>query len=162
MYPECRHIKTDGKKCYAPALGRSHWCYFHDRLHRKTATRRPPKAPAETHTLDYGAIPVTQPASGAETELALPFLEDPGAIQLALTGILQALAANQLDPRRAGLLLYGLQIASQNSRHDFVSMDPVRAVTYSADGSPLGPAEQGWDVEDFADDEDEDSEGQED
>jgi hypothetical protein len=40
--------------------------------------------------------------------------EDRAAIQLSIGEVLQRIAANQLDPRRAGLLLYGLQIASGN------------------------------------------------
>ncbi len=51
-------------------------------------------------------------ARRAEFEMPLP--EDRSAIQFAIGEVLQRIAANQLDPRRAGLLLYGLQIASLN------------------------------------------------
>ncbi len=164
MYAECRHVKTNGAKCHAPALRKSHWCYFHDRLHRRQSHPggRPPRPAASlallapgTATLDYGHIPVA-PAAGADPSFRLPALEDCGSIQFALNDVLQALAANQLDPKRAGLLLYGLQIASQNSRELSAYHDPVRAVTYAADGSALGPAEQGWDIEDLPDEDDED------
>jgi hypothetical protein len=50
------------------------------------------------------------PASNAP--LTLPPIEDGASVQLALTDVIQALAANQLDPKRAGVLLYGLQVAS--------------------------------------------------
>ena len=40
--------------------------------------------------------------------------EDRAAIQLSIGEILRRIARNQIDPRRAGLLLYGLQIASTN------------------------------------------------
>jgi hypothetical protein len=41
-------------------------------------------------------------------------LEDRASIQLSIAEVLSRLAANDLDPKRAGLLLYGLQIASCN------------------------------------------------
>ncbi len=40
--------------------------------------------------------------------------EDRAAIQLSIGEILRRIARNEIDPRRAGLLLYGLQIASTN------------------------------------------------
>jgi hypothetical protein len=44
----------------------------------------------------------------------LPLPEDRSAIQASIGEVLQRIAANDIDPRRAGLLLYGLQIASLN------------------------------------------------
>jgi hypothetical protein len=44
----------------------------------------------------------------------LPLPEDRSAIQAAIGQVLQRIASNDIDPRRAGLLLYGLQIASLN------------------------------------------------
>jgi hypothetical protein len=55
------------------------------------------------------------PASNAP--LTLPSIEDSASVQLALTDVIQALAANQLDPKRAGVLLYGLQVASTHVQH---------------------------------------------
>lgn len=46
--------------------------------------------------------------------MELPLLEDANSIQLALTQVLNALLQNHIDPKRAGLALYGLQIASSN------------------------------------------------
>src|SRR6202035_54761 len=44
----------------------------------------------------------------------LPLPEDRSAIQASIGEVLQRIASNEIDPRRAGLLLYGLQIASLN------------------------------------------------
>jgi hypothetical protein len=44
----------------------------------------------------------------------LPLPEDRSAIQHTIGQVLQRIAADDIDPRRAGLLLYGLQIASLN------------------------------------------------
>lgn len=69
--------------------------------------------------------------------------------------VAQALAANRIDPRRAGLLLYALQVASTNVRNVHLSRSAVRSVTYTADGAPLAPQNYGYDAED---DEEEDQE----
>ena len=35
MFRECRHIKSDGKKCHSPAQRGSAYCYFHARSRRR-------------------------------------------------------------------------------------------------------------------------------
>ena len=178
MYPECRHVLASGGTCNSPALAKSAWCYFHTRLHHRQGerpaarhTHRRPDgrfaalpAPSDNadaiQTIDYGPYPVgaaTNSATWENTPLELPPLEDTVSIQLALIDVLQALAANQLDTKRAGLLLYGLQVASANVQkmHRPIS-DVVRSVTYTEEGTPLAPQDYGYDVEDYDDDEDED------
>jgi hypothetical protein len=110
------------------------------------------------NTWDYGSIPVTQPGSPENTSLALPPIEDSASIQLALIDVLQALAANQLDPKRAGLLLYGLQVASANAKNVFIHSSAIRSITYTDDGIPLAPQDYGWDIEDMDDDDEDDDE----
>ena len=95
MVPECRHIKTSGGKCGSPALRGKPYCYYHSRLKQRAAQPRSP----------YLAIEL--PAS----------LEDRGSIQLALSEIVTAIAENRIDTKRAGVLLYALQIASSNAKH---------------------------------------------
>jgi hypothetical protein len=63
--------------------------------------------------------------------------------------IVQALAANQLEPRRAGLLLYALQVASTNAKNVYVNSDSIRSISYTKEGIPLATQEHGWDVEDI-------------
>jgi hypothetical protein len=91
---QCRHIFTDGHRCGSPCLRSEDLCYYHH------TTRRP-----ATH-------PRTRRARRSTFEIPLP--EDRSAIQHAIGQVLQRIAANDIDPRRAGLLLYGLQIASLN------------------------------------------------
>jgi hypothetical protein len=81
--------------------------------------------------------------------LELPPVEDSASIQLALIQVLQALATNQLDPRRAGLLLYGLQVASANAKNVHVHANSIRSISYTSEGIPLATQEHGWDVEDI-------------
>jgi hypothetical protein len=116
-----------------------------------------PGSPSETSlipTLDYGSIPVGDhlPAhSPHDTPFSLPPVEDTASIQLALIEVLEALAANQIDPKRAGLLLYGLQVASSNAKHVFLHSSSIRSVSYTSDGIALAPQQYGWDVEDLED-----------
>jgi hypothetical protein len=87
---QCRHIFTAGHRCGSPALRNEDFCYYHH------TTRKP--------------APKNRPLAPFEFELPIP--EDRAAIQQAIGQILQRIASNQIDPRRAGLLLYGLQIAA--------------------------------------------------
>lgn len=103
-------------------------------------------------TLDYGAVPVsTHPALGLREDAPfnLPPIEDAASIQLALIEVAQALAANRIEPRRAGLLLYALQVASTNAKHVNIPSSGVRSISYTDDGLPLAPQEYGWDIEDI-------------
>jgi len=75
-------------------------------------------------------------------DLALPAIEDPASIQIALTQVVSALASSRIDARRAGLLLYALQIASQNvDRRTYIpAADSVRSLTCTEEGDELAPA----------------------
>ena len=119
MHIECRHIMPNGKKCRAAALRNMPYCYFHTRVHELTRSKSKPK---------------NQP-------LELPVLEDRSAIQLALAQILDALATARIDHKRAGLLLYGLQIASQNisGSASILSDETVQSLTRTRDGRELAP-----------------------
>ena len=91
---QCRHIFTDGHRCGSRCLRGEALCYYHH------TTRKP------------AANPRTRRSRTSTFELPLP--EDHSAIQHSIGQVLQRIASNQIDPRRAGLLLYGLQIASLN------------------------------------------------
>ena len=119
MYLVCRHIMPNGNKCSSPALRGKQFCYFHTRVHSHAA----------------------QKGQTADQPLEFPVLEDRCAIQLALAQVLNRLGSGKLDPRSAGLLLYGLQIASQNveRKHDILPRDGVEAQTRTKDGDDLAP-----------------------
>ena len=88
---QCRHILVAGQRCGSPSLRRENFCFYH------LSTRRPiptPGAPA----------PALEP-------FTLPVLEDRPSIQLAISQVLARIASNELDPRRARLLIFGLNIA---------------------------------------------------
>lgn len=134
---------------------------------RRRDASRQPRLPNGTfappqETIDQGACPVssaTQPGDqGSSVEawhqpepipLQLTAAEDSASIQLALIEVLQSLAAHQLDPKRAGLLLYGLQVASANAKNVHVHANSIRSISYTKEGIPLATQEHGWDVEDI-------------
>jgi hypothetical protein len=118
----------NGDRCRAAALSATYFCYFHTRLRRKP----------DGHTAKF------------EESVAIPILEDRCAIQVALSNVLNALGSSKLDARKAGVFLYGLQIASQNvERHPFIlSLNAVESVTPSEDGEDLAPLEHRCNDED--------------
>src|SRR2546421_421375 len=95
--PRCQHIKTNGTQCGSPALRNGEYCYFHRRWRMTTVD------------LSHSAHHVT-------TEFVLPVLEDADSIQITLGQIMRMIVCRQVDTKSAGLLLYGLQIASANLR----------------------------------------------
>ncbi len=128
-YMICRHIKPSGSKCDAPAMRGVAYCYFHMELHRRLHHQQPAAAADST-------------PGDLDAALDLPAMEDITAVRLALTQVIQDLGAKRLDFRRAGRLLYGIQIASQlveRPKYEY-NHDSVQNVTTSDDGDELGPA----------------------
>lgn len=128
---ECQHVRPSGKKCEAVAIRGHRFCYFH------LQSRRGYSAVTPAEALSNGA---TAPVLEAAT-LNLPMLEDRSAIQIVLTQVLRALAANQIDSKRAGLLLYGLQIASANCGEPAEICDrwPIHELELTPEGEEVGP-----------------------
>ena len=98
----CGHILTNGELCKAIPLRDSNFCYWH---HKARARRR-------RHERIGGPISME-----ANSGLELPLLEDSNAIQVTIQEIMQAILDRRIDNKRAGLLLYSLQLASSNIRN---------------------------------------------
>ena len=122
---QCRHIFTDGHRCGSPTLREQPFCYYHH-------TSRPPV---------HHPRPV-------DSSFDLPVPEDRSAIQAGIGEILRRLAANVLDTKRAGLMLYALQIASLNLPRTKPAVEPstpggpVEDVTLDNDLGTLAPPTQ--------------------
>src|SRR6266496_4546133 len=91
---QCRHIFTDGHRCGSPCLRHEEFCYYHH------TTRRPVENPGDRRR--------------RQAHFDIPLPEDRSAIQCSIGEVLLRIARNEIDPKRAGLLLYGLQIARLN------------------------------------------------
>jgi hypothetical protein len=91
----CRHLMPTGRRCGSPAVRDKAFCFYHglDRRHPRTRPTRPRPAPA----------------------IVLPALDNRASIQESISILLAALGDNRLDPRKAGKMLYGLQLASTNA-----------------------------------------------
>lgn len=118
MYRICRHIKPNGLRCESPALKEACFCFFHMKLHN---------VGAEVHD-KYG-------------NMRLPSPESPAAIQLSIAKINDALINGRIDPKRAGQLLYSMQIASQHLGAQCPSKDdgPVESFSSDCNGDELAP-----------------------
>ena len=119
---QCRHIFTDGHRCGSICLRGEPFCYYHH------TTRKP--APRQS--------------LGKKSSFDLPLPEDRSAIQASIGIILQKIASNDLDPKRAGLLLYGLQIASlnlpkQQPQRDEDALEQVQEITTDPELGTLAP-----------------------
>jgi hypothetical protein len=103
----CTHIKVTGVRCGSPALRGEQFCYFHQRMMRGVPT--PPQARLHPVAL----------------------IENEEAIQASLMEVINAIARNTIDLRRADLMLKALHIAVKNSRRvqfDFRSSSIVSEI----------------------------------
>jgi hypothetical protein len=118
MFIECRHILPTGYKCKSPALRGQFFCYFHNMSRR----------------LQRGSKKHVKQSS-------FPSVEDSGGVKMALNKVFRDLDAGRIDPRRAGLFFYGLQLASKLAlRPGGNPLDTVREVCEAEDGTGiLGP-----------------------
>src|SRR5206468_2680765 len=106
--PRCRHLKVNGTQCGSPALKDHRFCFFHQQWHER-------KLVINSHNSRRVPHP-TRCSLGGRT-ISLPVLEDANAIQLSVMQIMQLQLSGQIDQKTAGLLFYGLQIASSNLKH---------------------------------------------
>jgi hypothetical protein len=96
-YPveRCQHIKVNGDRCGSPALRDRKSCHFNDRC-----------SPVQVDVSTSATVP---PAP-----FFLPVLEDAPSIRLAIAQICEHLLHRRLDAKKAGVLLYAMQVASSN------------------------------------------------
>ena len=77
-------------------------------------------------------------------DLKLPLLEDSASIQVAIFKITAAFLSSRIDARRTGLLLYAVQIASQNIDRDSEreNSDIVHSMTVTSEGDEMAPEKE--------------------
>ena len=77
-------------------------------------------------------------------DLKLPLLEDSASIQVAISKITAAFLSSRIDARRTGLLLYAVQIASQNIDRDSdrENSEIVHSMTVTDEGDELAPEKE--------------------
>jgi hypothetical protein len=116
---DCQHIKVTGVQCGSPAMRGEQFCYFHQRMLRGVST--PPNA--RLHPI--------------------AMIENEQAIQASLMEVINALARNHIDLRRADLILKALWIAAKNSRYARFDMDEDEMVRETPEyAAPAPPKPQ--------------------
>jgi hypothetical protein len=90
---QCNHIKLNGTACRSMALDGRKFCYFHARMRHATQAKM------------NSALP------------RLLLLEDETSIQGALMQIIDMLLADQIEYKKARLILDAIRIASRNVKH---------------------------------------------
>ena len=93
----CTHEFAGGHRCASPALRGESYCFYHHPT--RAAVSNPNERRARR--IARQSFRLTLPTTQRE-------------LQIALNEVLLRLAANQIDTRRAGLLLFALQIVGQN------------------------------------------------
>jgi hypothetical protein len=88
----CTHIFPDGHTCGSPALRSERLCFYHHPTRRASVR--------STHHARRG-FTLAAPTNRRE-------------LLAALNQVIRRLASNKLDTKRAGILLYSLQVASQS------------------------------------------------
>src|SRR3954447_13519923 len=94
--PRWQHIRTNGTQCNSPAMRKERRCYYH--LH---------------HRPEFLWLNLQQKQKEVGC-IQLPVLEDASSIQSAISQVISLLLQNQIDSKKAGLILYALQTASSN------------------------------------------------
>ncbi len=118
-YRTCDHLKEDGIYCSSPALRDQRFCYFH-------LNARARRVQAAGHRLH------AEPC-----RFQMPVLDNMHAVQAGIQQVVDALADNSIQNRRAALLLYAMQQAATNlnsrpewkgSRPQVEADEPLRAL----------------------------------
>ena len=87
--PTCKHVKLDGSPCAQPARRGKEFCRFHSALYE----------------------PIVMPGQPLYRP---PILEDSASVQIVIMQVIRELMRQPIDKHNAGLILYGLQLASNN------------------------------------------------
>lgn len=108
-YKTCSFVKTDGTLCQCPALTGQDFCYHHNRARLRQRNLRQARALKRD-------VPATMDDVNARIleSLQIPCFDDAASIQTALSILVQAVIANHISLRRAGLVLYALHTAAAN------------------------------------------------
>ncbi len=95
-YKTCNHVHDNGYFCESAAVKGRDYCCYHLRYRGRLMRMAQARARNQRYLFD------------------LPPLEDMHAVQSSLTQIVEALAADLIDPRRAQLILSALRQAAKN------------------------------------------------
>jgi len=134
VYPvdirRCQHIKTNGTQCGSPALRPSgpkrgpqgtplrdgKFCYHHQECRPERVT--------------------VKGGDGKASEILVPVFEDSHAIQTMVRQVVMLMLEDKIDDKKAGRVLYALQIAAANLRR--MEAEKPRPVQVVVDPAKVG------------------------
>jgi len=101
--PRCQYINPRGRRCGSPAMRGKDLCYQHDKYTNLSTDPR-------------------------NVTAFIPVLDSGESMQIAVTNILRALAADAIEVKKAYAMLYGLQLMGSALRHcDSTPLDEAAA-----------------------------------
>src|SRR5947209_19171636 len=114
---KCDQVSATGLICQSPALKKNHLCYYHNRDRARQVVFD--QARQLKLSKDFADYPEKQELLNPEIleALELPSFDDAAAIQVALSNIAHAVMSGHIATKRAGLVLYALQIAAMNIKN---------------------------------------------
>ena len=92
MYPECRSIKSDGRRCHSPAMRGMAYCYFHQPSRRRPTNKGRPQKP----------FVFERPGSSAGLTHSK-----------SMNRVTKAIGEGRLSHRLAGLCSYAINLATK-------------------------------------------------
>jgi len=136
----CQHIKVNGTQCGSPARRKERFCHYH----RENQPER---------------VQVADEKGQASGEVLMPVLEDAQSIQSVVRQVAMLILGGKIDNKKAGLMLYAMQIASSNlkrieaekPRATQVVVDPKRVGETPMGMTPWSGNEEGHEPEELED-----------
>ncbi len=134
----CQHIRTNGTQCGSPALRGGKFCYHHQECRPERVT--------------------VKGADGKARKILVPLFEDAHSIQTMVRQVVMLLLEDKIDDKKAGRVLYALQIASANlkrmeadkPRPEQVVVDLPKVAETPLGMTPWSGNEKGHELEDVA------------
>ena len=112
--PKCQHIRTNGTQCKSAALKGAQLCYHHQRDHQRLKNFMQARGlKCSDYMMGFKQLQESLNPELMET-LEIPALDDAVSIQVAITNTVRAILFDHITDRKAGLALYGLQLAALN------------------------------------------------
>ncbi len=132
----CQHIKTNGTQCGSPAMRDGKFCYHHQECRAERVT--------------------VKGADGKGSEILVPVFEDAHSIQTMVRQVVMLMLEDKIDDRKAGRVLYALQIAGSNLKHleaakprpEQVVVDPAKVAETPLGMTPWSGNGRGHEIED--------------
>jgi hypothetical protein len=122
--PKCHYIRANGTHCKSPALKGAQLCFHHGRDSQRMKNFLQARGlKADDYMNGFTKLQESLNPELMES-LEIPALDDAASIQIAITNTVRAILFDHITDRKAGLALYGLQLAAMNlGRVQFATED---------------------------------------